>query len=174
MAGWQRSGCRGRGSRPRVETRLTADSYFIGQDSATYPHVNRITPAVAATVRWPFARTGARWRPHVIEPVAQLVWSETYGSDVPNEDSALVEFDEGNLLSLGRFPGHDRTETGLRAALGLNWSRYAPGGWSLGATVGRVFRAEANPDFTGASGLQRAALGLAGGGAGEERDRAWH
>jgi LPS-assembly protein len=85
--------------------------------------------------------------------VAQLVWSETYGGAVPNEDSVLVEFEEANLLALTRFPGHDRSEQGLRGALGVSWTRHDPAGWSLGATVGRAFRAEAAPDFTNASGL---------------------
>ena len=46
---------------------------------------------------------------------------------MPNEDSQLPEFDETNLFSLNRFPGEDRLETGLRANLGVSYTRYAPG-----------------------------------------------
>ena len=51
---------------------------------------------------------------------------------MPNEDSQLPEFDETNLFSLNRFPGHDRLETGLRANLGVSYTRHDPAGWSLG------------------------------------------
>ena len=53
--------------------------------------------------------------------------------DVPNEDSQLPEFDETNLFSLNRFPGIDRLETGLRANLGVSYTRHDPAGWSIGA-----------------------------------------
>ena len=74
-----------------------------------------------------------------------MVYSDALGSDqddIPNEDSQLPEFDETNLFSLNRFPGLDRLETGLRANLGVSYTRYDPAGWSLGLTLGRVLRAE--------------------------------
>ena len=71
---------------------------------------------------------------HVIEPIAQVIYSDDLGeTDVPNEDSQLPEFDETNLFSLNRFPGQDRLETGLRANLGVSYTRYDPAGWSVGA-----------------------------------------
>src|SRR5690606_14133886 len=88
----------------------------------------------------------------LIEPMAQVAWSDRWGQDPPDEDSRLVEFDEGNLLSIDRFPGSDRRETGLRAVVGLNWAHLGTG-WSAGAAVGRVFRGEGDADFTQASGL---------------------
>ena len=70
-----------------------------------------------------------------LEPIAQVIYSDTIGeSDVPNNDSTLVEFDTTNLFSIDRFPGEDRVETGLRANVGLTYTRYDPAGWSLGAT----------------------------------------
>ena len=79
---------------------------------------------------------------HIIEPVAQLIWSpkRDYQDEVPNEDSYLLEFDEGNLFSLNRFSGWDARESGLRANLGLGWTRIDPAGWSIGLTAGRVLR----------------------------------
>jgi LPS-assembly protein len=152
-ASWGRTFLLRPGIETLVEGRLTANSYFIGQDSTFDGQPSQVTPAVGITMRWPFARTGAQGATTLLEPVAQVVWSDTYGGLVPNEDSALVEFDEGNLVALSRFPGHDRVERGFRAALGLNWTRHDPGGWSVGATVGRVFRAEPATGFTDASGL---------------------
>jgi len=72
---------------------------------------------------------------------------------VPNEDSVLVEFDEGNLFSLSRYPGLDALEQGARANLGLRYTRHDPDGWSLGLTVGRILRSEADPRFADGTGL---------------------
>jgi LPS-assembly protein len=152
-AGWRRAVIFGPGIEAELAARLTADGYAVGQDSAYPARFGLVTPALAATLRWPLAKTTRAGVTSVIEPVAQLAWSGSYGTLPPNEDSALVQFDEGNLLAVSRFPGHDRQETGLRAALGLSWTRIAPDGWSAGVTVGRVVRAEADPAFTPASGL---------------------
>ena len=72
---------------------------------------------------------------------------------LPNEDSVLVEFDEGNLFALDRFPGSDAVERGFRANLGMAYTRYDPQGWTLGLTLGRVLRDDDQGQFSGASGL---------------------
>jgi LPS-assembly protein len=115
--------------------------------------LTRGMPTAAVKLRWPWVRPGAR-ADHVIEPIAQVIWSETWGEqDVPNEDSQLPEFDTSNLFSLNRFPGEDRLETGLRANLGVSYTRQAPSGWSLGVTFGQVIRAEPDDDFDAGTGL---------------------
>jgi LPS-assembly protein len=72
---------------------------------------------------------------------------------LPNEDSALIEFDEGNLFALNRFSGSDARETGLRTNLGISWTRHDPAGWSMGLALGRVIRSEDRAQFGPASGL---------------------
>jgi LPS-assembly protein len=110
-------------------------------------------PTVAAKLRWPLVRTTGRAQ-HVIEPIAQVIYSDYLGdTDVPNEDSQLPEFDETNLFSLNRFPGEDRLETGLRANLGISYTRHAPAGWSVGATLGRVIRSEPQPFYPDGGGI---------------------
>lgn len=153
QANWSRRWIFGPGIESSVQAGVTADGYFVGQDSNFDPYPSRVTPAVGMTFRWPLQRTGAGGVQHLLEPLAQVAWSDTWGGAVPNEDSTLAEFDQGNLLALNHFPGHDRTETGFRGALGVAYTRHDPAGWSLGVTVGRVFRADPAPDFTGASGL---------------------
>ena len=105
--------------------------------------VAQASPAVAVEVRWPLVRSNAGVD-HVIEPIAQLVYSSAFQDqdDIPNEDSLLPEFDETNLFSLSRFPGIDRLETGLRANLGVSYTRQDPAGWSFGLTLGQVVRTE--------------------------------
>jgi LPS-assembly protein len=140
-----------------VEGQLAADVYWIGQDTSFASEISHVTPTAAIELRWPFARTNARGATDVLEPVVQLAWTDTIGAKVPNEDSTLVEFDEGNLLSLSRFPGTDRYERGTRATLGLSWSHLAPGGRDYGLTVGRVIRVDDLAQFTAASGLDAGA-----------------
>ncbi len=131
---------------------VNADIYRINSDSRYSNNIGRIAPSAALTLRWPFVRqTGSA--AEVLEPVAQIVWSRRDLPEVPNEDSRLVEFDEGNLFSLSRYPGEDARERGLRANLGLSWTRQDAAGWSLGLTAGRVFKANDLGQFGGSTGL---------------------
>lgn len=147
---WQRSEILPGGVLGKVQTRIDADLYRINQDSQFDDWVLRADPTLAAELRWPFARH-ANGVTHLIEPVAQVIWSpeRVPGEDVPNEDSRLIEFDEGNLFALDRFAGWDARETGWRANLGLGWTRIDPAGWSIGLTAGRVLRSHADAAFDG-------------------------
>ncbi len=79
-----------------------------------------MTAGCGCELRWPWVASGPRGVGHVIEPIAQFVISPTDTPDLPNEDSTLVEFDEGNLFALNRFAGSDARERGVRANLGLS------------------------------------------------------
>ncbi|WP_112323871.1 LPS-assembly protein LptD [Oceanibium sediminis] len=134
------------------------DAYSVNNDPTFGPGtLVRTTPFGAVTLRWPLARQGAR-AIHVIEPMVQLVYSDSFGDrDVPNEDSLLPEFDTTNLLSLNRFPGRDRREQGFRVNSGISYTRIDPLGWSIGATIGRVFKPDADQALFAGSGLRPAA-----------------
>ena len=132
---------------------IDADIYRIAQDSRFDDLVARADPMVGVELRWPLigGRDGAT---HLVEPVAQILYSPSGNDDdIPNEDSRLVEFDEGNLFSDDRFPGWDAREGGLRANLGVTWTRMDPTGWSLALTGGRVLRADPEPAFPEGSAL---------------------
>lgn len=120
---------------------LDADVYRITQDSEYDDIVTRVDPQLGVELRWPLAGSDGT-ATYMLEPIAQLLWSPRGKDkkDIPNEDSRLIEFDEGNLFSDNRFPGYDARETGLRANIGMSWTRIDPAGWSLGLTGGRVFR----------------------------------
>lgn len=118
---------------------VVAEHYRIWDDPAA-GQVNRITPAGALELRWPWSRSERGGASQTIEPVAQVIWGRDATVAIPNDDSRIVEFDEGNLFSLNRFPGADVREAGLRANIGLGWTRHDPAGWSANATIGRVFR----------------------------------
>ncbi|EKE45818.1 organic solvent tolerance protein, putative [Oceaniovalibus guishaninsula JLT2003] len=126
----------------RAEVGLSAATYHVRDDSRFSANPGRVTPSAQVTLRWPLQRAGQDGVRHLLEPVAQLAWSHTSGDPVPNEDSVLVEFDEGNLLSLSRFPGADRIEQDARMAIGLAYTRVGPQGATVGATFGRILRSD--------------------------------
>ncbi len=131
---------------------VSADYYEIAQDSTLPGSTQRLSPRAAVELRLPMVRRGAAATSY-LEPIVQVVWSGDDPRIVPNEDSALTEFDEANLFDLNRFTGRDRVEQGLRANLGLRYEHHVQGGWKLGATVGRVASLTANPDFALSSGF---------------------
>ena len=150
---WRRSWIFAGGLRADWQIGASADAFDIYDDNAYPPSVTRHTPRTALTLRLPMSRTMASGATHFLEPVAQLGWTDVNGGAVPNDESGFVEFDQGNLLSLSRFPANDRREDGATFVYGLNWARYAPTGWQASATVGQVFRDNADPGFTKTSGL---------------------
>jgi LPS-assembly protein len=140
-AEWRADRITGPGIVTGIEAGFAGALYFVDNDPNYSNPTLQGTPYAAAEIRWPFQRATAG-ASHLIEPALFVGWSETYGGDVPNEDSTLVDFDNGNLLALSRFPGKDRTEQGFRAAMGLGYTMVAATGWTLGGAVGRVFWAE--------------------------------
>lgn len=151
---WRRSAILPYGVVGALQTEIDADIYHIGQDSNYDDWFTRIDPVFAGELRWPLIRAAGAVT-HILEPVLQVVWSprHNWGNRLPNEDSQLIEFDEGDLFSLDRFPGWDARESGLRANVGMTWTRIDPAGWSLALTGGRVFRSKVDPAFDGTGPL---------------------
>jgi LPS-assembly protein len=153
-AGWRRDAVFGPGILGAVLAEGQADFYDISQDPAFAGQKTRVTGAIAAELRWPLVRTNPGGATQVIEPVAQLIWApKDSNDDIPNEDSVLPEFDEASLFALDRLPGNDAIESGPRLNLGVAFTHIAPSGWSLGVSLGRVFRLDDDTTFSAASGL---------------------
>jgi LPS-assembly protein len=151
---WRREVRTTQGVLAAFEAGAQVDHYRVRDDPGQPGEQTRLTPWTSAELRWPLARSTAQAL-HVIEPAARLIWSDALGDVTPpNEDSQLPEFDETNLFALDRFPGRDRVETGLRANLGIGYTRYGTGGWTLGATVGRVVRFDDTRQFEEGTGLR--------------------
>ncbi|WP_051588282.1 LPS-assembly protein LptD [Actibacterium mucosum] len=132
---------------------LHAD-YFKYQDDSLRPDaIFRSAQFGAVELRWPMIRNTTGGAVDTLEPIAQLVWSQAGNRNIANEDSLAVEFDEGNLFALNRFPGSDAVEEGLRLNLGVNWTRYTQTGLSFGATLGRVIREKPSAQFDTSTGL---------------------
>ncbi len=130
-----------------------ANSYYT-QNVTGVPDgtVSELVPTAAVDLRWPLSRQNGRVT-HLIEPRIQIVWSPDDARRNANEDSVQVEFEETNLFSINRFPGFDATERGLRANVGVSYTRYDPLGWTYGLTLGRVLRAEDLNQFGTGTGL---------------------
>ncbi|MDU8910503.1 LPS-assembly protein LptD [Aestuariicoccus sp. MJ-SS9] len=142
------------GLRAGARAHLWIDRFEIRQDVTSPGEVTQATPAAAVELRWPFARTGPGGGRTLLEPVVQLGWTGGDRQRNPNDESTVVEFDEGNLLSLSRYPAADRRERGGQMAVGLRWLHDRPGAWRAGMTLGRVWRDRDEDGFSLSSGLQ--------------------
>lgn len=152
-ADWRRDWIAGNGMVLGVLGEVTTDLYRISDDATYGGTLSRSHGALATELRWPWVKAGKGGVNHVLEPVVQLVWAPNRSDTLPNEDSVLVEFDQGNLFALNRFPGADAVERGARANIGVNYLRQDPAGWGLGLAFGRVLRADNPGQFTTGSGL---------------------
>ncbi|SER48428.1 LPS-assembly protein [Tranquillimonas rosea] len=150
---WRRQETLPNGMIAALTTGVAGHVYNTRQDPTFDDQTGRLTTSAEATLRWPMRRVTAGGAQQLLEPVVQLAWADVIGDTVPNEDSVLVEFDEGNLFSLSRYPGRDRIETGARANLGVRFTHLAPGGWTLGALVGRTARFDETGQFEDGTGL---------------------
>ncbi len=152
-ADWQREWSLQNGILFGARGELDAEYYSLDNFTGfTDASISRVTPTISADIRLPLSKTTGS-AVHVIEPIAQIVWNEDTQTVTPNEDSVQVEFEETNLFSTNRFPGFDQQELGLRANVGVNYTRYDPSGWNIGGTVGRVFRTRDLGQFSNATGL---------------------
>jgi LPS-assembly protein len=129
---------------------------FAGIESATE---FRFAPLVGIEARFPLIHESPGGVVHVLEPIAQAIIAPNggNGSDIPNEDSQVTEFDETNLFDTSHFTGLDAFEEGPRLNLGLRYERISPGGLSFDASVGRVLRLRGAGEFSSGSGLADAA-----------------
>ncbi|WP_193748793.1 LPS-assembly protein LptD [Leisingera sp. ANG-Vp] len=150
---WRRSWQLGSGILAEWEVGAAADAFRAYDDDLFTEEVTRLTPRSAVTFRLPMSRREAGGATQYLEPILQLGWRDEGGGDVVSEESRFVEFGQGNLLSLSRFPATDAREDGLTLVYGANWARYAPTGWQAYATVGQVLRREGDSRFTKSSGL---------------------
>ncbi len=152
-ASWQKNAVLPYGILGALQGELRADAYRVAQDAMYQGDYGRIHAALGGELRWPLVKIAKNGISQTLEPVAQLVLSPTSSSQVFNEDSTLVEFDEGNLFSLNRFPGTETVEDGVRLNLGVNYSRNNVAGQHIAISFGRVFRAESLDQFSQGSGL---------------------
>lgn len=151
---WLRDWTFDNGLRVDSKVGVAVDFFNVDQDANYDSVVTEIAPQTALALSYPMIRSTGDGVVHYLEPVAQLAWVGGSSDNVPNDESTRQDFDEGNLLSLSRFPAVDRRERGLVAAYGVNWTRVDPTGWEARLNIGQVLREKANDNFTFTSGLR--------------------
>ncbi|MDX5365748.1 MAG: LPS-assembly protein LptD, partial [Alphaproteobacteria bacterium] len=121
-------------------------------ESAT---IARGLPTIGVEWSYPLIRADGGTR-HVIEPIAQMIYSPNVGNtvEIPNEDSLSFEFDDTNLFSDNRYTGLDQWETGARANVGFRYSIFTADGGQANAMFGQSFRVEDNNSLAGSTGLR--------------------
>ena len=150
---WHRGWTLANGMQAAVRGGVSVDAFSIRQDDMFAGDLTEVVPQGALTLRWPLIKSTGNGATHLLEPVAMLAWTGGTRRNLPNDESTRVEFDEGNLLSLSRFPAPDRRERGVVAAYGINWMRQGPEGMQTNLTLGQIWRADADSDFSASSGL---------------------
>jgi LPS-assembly protein len=151
---WLRDWTFGNGLRVDGKAGVAVDFFNIRQDANYGSVVTDVAPQTALALSYPMMRSTGEGVVHHLEPVAKVAWIGGSSDNVPNDESTRQDFDEGNLLSLSRFPAADRREHGVAAAYGVNWTRIDPAGWEARLNVGQVIREDADDNFTFTSGLR--------------------
>lgn len=151
---WLKNWTVGPGLRAGLQFGVAMDQFYTGDDLSRPASASSVTPMAAFSLRWPWRKATANGTIHVIEPMVQLAWSGGSNANVANDESTRVEFDEGNLMSLSRFPAADRRERGLAAAYGVSWTRLGAKGMQSTLTLGQITRKTADNAFSPTSGLR--------------------
>lgn len=151
--GWSNSYKTNQGIRIELGSQIRFDSYLTRQDTRFKNEENTVSADVLITVGWPMIRHDILQHQDILEPVLQFAISKQEDLKLPLEESIYSELDEGNLISLSRFPARDRFEKDARGAIGLKWLRKFKSGSKLDISLGQVFRQNEEEDFNTGSGL---------------------
>ncbi len=145
------------GDRYQLSLKLRGDLYHVDHESGSAADdgvTGRIYPEANLGWRLPLSRHDGNFS-QILEPVASVVVSPYGGNptDIPNEDSVDVEFDDTNLFSPSRFAGIDRVEGGPRMNYGLKWSVVGLQGGGTSVFVGQSYRLKDDSTFAAGTGL---------------------
>ena len=151
--GWSNSYKTNQGIRIELGSQIRFDSYLTRQDTRFKNEENTVSADGLITVGWPMIRHDILQHQDILEPVLQFAISKQEDLKLPLEESIYSELDEGNLISLSRFPARDRFEKDARGAIGLKWLRKFKSGSKLDISLGQVFRQNEEEDFNTGSGL---------------------
>lgn len=151
--GWSNSYKTNQGIRIELGSQIRFDSYLTRQDTRFKNEENTVSADGLITVGWPMIRHDILQHQDILEPVLQFAISKQEDLKLPLEESIYSELDEGNLISLSRFPARDRFEKDARGAIGLKWLRKFKSGSKLDISLGQVFRQNEEEDFNIGSGL---------------------
>jgi len=135
---------------------------FLGSDDTP---IGQVIPLVGLEYRFPLASVET-WGTQIVEPIAQLIarTNEQRKRRLPNEDAQSLVFDDTNIFAWNKFSGYDRTEGGVRANVGAQYSLTTNGGQSVNFLFGQSYQ------LAGRNSYQRADVANVGLDSGLQRD----
>jgi LPS-assembly protein len=95
-------------------------NFINGDDEIDF----RGMPGIGLEYRFPFVGTIGTSGTQTLEPIAQIIArpNETLIGKVPNEDAQSLVFEDTSLFEWNKFSGYDRTEGGVRANVGVQYT----------------------------------------------------
>jgi LPS-assembly protein len=127
------------------------DGYRIGEasisdDDETFK--GRVFPQMAIEARYPFVRHSGNLK-QVIEPIALgiLAPNGSNSEEISDEESAVFELDDTNLLSLDRFSGLDKVDSGSRMVYGAKFGLYGETIGDITGFLGQSYRFHTDRDL---------------------------
>ena len=125
------------------------DNYVNEEGDDFTGTVARVFPQIGVEWRLPFVKATETSR-QIIEPVVVAALSPNGGNKdnkIPNEDSQDIELDDTNILSLDRYAGYDRNDSGSRISYGINWSAYGDRMGRTSAFIAQSYRFNKSEGF---------------------------
>jgi LPS-assembly protein len=141
------------GQRYRLQASNKMDLYYVNdyayrEDEFTGT-VTRVFPQLGLEWKYPFVKASERSR-QILEPTVVAIAAPDGGNKrdrIPNEDSLYRSFDDTNVLSLDRYTGYDRNDSGSRISYGLNWNAYGERTGRTAAFVAQSYKFRGNDRF---------------------------
>ncbi len=157
---WQRTFTLTNGLRLQPFLQGRFDLYSLANLTPPDPYsaiVGRGWGTIGLNVSYPLIKQSAGTT-YLLEPLAQIALSPNTNIYplIPNEDSAIWQFDETNLFQTNKSPGYDLYEAGQSVTLGGRATVMLPGDRSGSILVGRVLQFETDPAVPQRTGLQSA------------------
>ncbi len=145
--GWHMPVTTGGGHVFSLDLTTRGDAYYITDRRANNNAArsdsfrSRVFPQAALNWRYPLFHPLMR-STIILEPAAGFFASPDNDnpSDIPNEDSLAVEFDDSDLFDPNRFSGYDRVETGQRFDYGMLMGILGPRDGSAHLFLGQSYR----------------------------------
>ena len=125
------------------------DDYRYKPNSTFDGNLARVFPQVGVEWRLPFVRATEDTR-QILEPVVVAAFApdqENHKYKIPNSDSVDIEFDDANILSLDRYAGYDRNDTGSRVSYGFNWNSYGNIMGHTSAFIAQTYKLSSDSTF---------------------------
>lgn len=123
-----------------TSVQIDANGNVIQADAINSDTTLRGIAAGGVTVAYPWIAATDN-ASHIIEPIGQIVARQSSVTQrrLPDEDARSLVFDDTNLFEVSKFSGYDRTETGTRANVGVQYTFQSNNGGYARFLAGQSF-----------------------------------